>query len=537
MMETRRTVTSKSKSSAPTNRAGFINPPPKKNNSASFFRFACYLIILITISGLLYHRYHDTNAHLKDDFKTFDAQFLNAEMSKFLAKNMSLDSTVSSLRHQRDQLFDSVSHMNTETLSHIGKDIQHSIISLVGGHDEQEHMLSETKQLMGRLQATIDWYVRRAEEATIKSSAGAGGSIPKNKLEEFVRWDLMSNAELHIMHKLVKYLSRHLENIDPKSLAELVHKGYHCTPLQASQQEAVSKFISMDICSEVEWYKLAHAAWPTASRFLDVGANKGYLGSLFLTLWGGAGLGLQPSDLFSLATKLGTWKDSRNPAGYCRDGYAHGTAMYCPSTEERKNERDPVDGRCTAVDPSIRIISVDGSGYLTRVNNRLVRQELPADAAGVNTPLRQGEMWKYVNFAMSDVEGKVRFTKQDAEHNAGFEGGSIKQLTQTDNTEEVNMTSVDLLMSHTGWATVDLLKIDTEGNDNKVLLGAKHAIENFLGIFTFEGGKGITLSEEMLQEYDALGYSCYSTSRAGLFKWSGGCMKEVGSWHLIECFL
>jgi hypothetical protein len=57
-------------------------------------------------------------------------------------------------------------------------------------------------------------------------------------------------------------------------------------------------------------------------------------------------------------------------------------------------------------------------------------------------------------------------------------------------------------------------------------LGAKHAIENFLGMFTFEGGKGITLSKEMLSEYDALGYSCYSTSRAGLFKWTGGCMKE-----------
>jgi hypothetical protein len=60
----------------------------------------------------------------------------------------------------------------------------------------------------------------------------------------------------------------------------------------------------------------------------------------------------------------------------------------------------------------------------------------------------------------------------------------------------------------------------------KVLVGAKDAMRSSLGMFTFEGGKGITLSREMLADYDALGFSCYSTSRAGLFKWSGGCMKE-----------
>ncbi len=44
--------------------------------------------------------------------------------------------------------------------------------------------------------------------------------------------------------------------------------------------------------------------------------------------------------------------------------------------------------------------------------------------------------------------------------------------------------------------------------------------------FRFEGGKGVTLSAEMIQSFDAQGFSCYSTSRAGLFKWSAGCMKE-----------
>jgi hypothetical protein len=60
----------------------------------------------------------------------------------------------------------------------------------------------------------------------------------------------------------------------------------------------------------------------------------------------------------------------------------------------------------------------------------------------------------------------------------------------------------------------------------QVLVGARGAIQNHLGMFTFEGGKGVTLSADMLRSFDAQGFSCYSTSRAGLFKWSAGCMKE-----------
>ena len=38
--------------------------------------------------------------------------------------------------------------------------------------------------------------------------------------------------------------------------------------------------------------------------------------------------------------------------------------------------------------------------------------------------------------------------------------------------EEVNMTSVDRYLEVTGTTSLDILKIDTEGNDNKVLLGS-----------------------------------------------------------------
>lgn len=52
-------------------------------------------------------------------------------------------------------------------------------------------------------------------------------------------------------------------------------------------------------------------------------------------------------------------------------------------------------------------------------------------------------------------------------------GGSIKGLDgDVLTTEEVNMTSVDLFMADNGMQRLDLLKIDTEGNDNKVIYSA-----------------------------------------------------------------
>jgi len=93
-------------------------------------------------------------------------------------------------------------------------------------------------------------------------------------------------------------------------------------------------------------------------------------------------------------------------------------------------------------------------------------------------------------------------------------------------TEEVQLTTIDVFAKRHSLPKIDVLKIDAEGNDNKVMIGASRAIVNTVGLFTFEGGGGVTFSKGMIEELDALGYSCYSTSRAGLFKWNSGCMDE-----------
>lgn len=353
-----------------------------------------------------------------------------------------------------------------------------------------------------------------------------GGDSPS-----FLRWDLISKTDVHIVHKLVQYLTYHLKSPQgQRKLYNLYHHGTQCGALEAAQQEMISKYISMDICAEVEWYKLAHLAWPEAKTFLDIGANKGFLGSLFLSLWGGGKLRSAPQDVFNAATEMGAWKTSRNPSGYCKDGNNLAIPLHCPI-----ERRDEATGRCEHVNPSVRLFSLDGSSYLTETLTSIIKTFPSVATESGQTSASQ--MWTYKNFALSDTEGTARFTKQSREKNPGFEGGGIKASassgeTTTDvkadileTTEEVKMTSVDIF-AKTISSPVDFMKIDTEGNDNKVLRGAKATIASSVGMFTFEGGKGVTFSKDMIVSLDKIGFSCYSMSRAGLFKWNGGCTKD-----------
>ncbi len=73
---------------------------------------------------------------------------------------------------------------------------------------------------------------------------------------------------------------------------------------------------------------------------------------------------------------------------------------------------------------------------------------------------------------------------------------------------------------------MDVLKIDAEGHDGKVLRGAGKLLNSTLGMFAFEGGRKFPLTREDLNIYDSMGYSCFSTSKAGLFSWTHNCMSD-----------
>ena len=67
----------------------------------------------------------------------------------------------------------------------------------------------------------------------------------------------------------------------------------------------------------------------------------------------------------------------------------------------------------------------------------------------------------------------------------------------------------------------------------QIIAGASHAVQHNLGIFTFEGD-GVSLTKAMIDDYDRMGYSCFSTSRAGLFKVSVGKDETGKRWRMIR---
>jgi FkbM family methyltransferase len=171
----------------------------------------------------------------------------------------------------------------------------------------------------------------------------------------------------------------------------------------------------------------------------------------------------------------------------------------------------------------VSVTSFDGSGYISKTLNRLIKT-----FEGASQEVRDGKVWKYLHHAVSDKEGTAYFWAgpKNKDANAGFEGGKLRGVQGSD-TEEVQMITIDAYMQRTGLASVDILKIDAEGNDNKVIRGAHKAIDGGTALFTFEGGGGVAFTKEDIDNLDMRGFSCYSTSRAGLFRWSGGCMSET----------
>jgi hypothetical protein len=242
---------------------------------------------------------------------------------------------------------------------------------------------TEMSSNMGSIWESAEALLQRTDAAVEWLS-----NVPPEEQKYIFRFDTVSYNEAHIVYKLRAGLKKLLRNKTPeaaKKLSDLVQGGYQCSTLQASQQEAIARFIKMDICSEIEWYKVVQIAWPEARQFLDVGANKGYLGSLFVALWGGNGLQLAPSDVLKAATRLESWKDSRNPAGYCQDGFSHGIPLFCPAGAAR----DKHTGKCDVINADLRVTSFDGSSYLMQTLNHIIRTETPIRLQ--TAPIRDGK--------------------------------------------------------------------------------------------------------------------------------------------------
>lgn len=464
-----------------------------------------------------------------------------------------------------DHMLSSLSHAATQFVTTA------SLVAVgAGGRSSREERFKQMEELHSRANSSLSWMIDYGPQSS------------------FLQWTHLSNADVHIVRKLSVFLQQLLPSLSDheqhphngrlwseEEIDQLLTHGYQCTALQASQQELITKFITMDICSEIEWYKVLHLTHPEMKTFLDIGGNKGYLASLLLSLWGGSSMAISPAILLDRIKQLGGWiQDSHKPAGFCREGYNAGIPSYCPYPQWREN----MNGKCqqpASEQDDLRVYSFDHNGYFVEKLTNLMKEVLASDNPAFGS--ERTSPWHYHHLAMGNKVGKARFMKTTTTTGAGTGinpnasgssgSGQVidshntirlkkdlsyqdprkilrkqqqrlqtqpEQQEQQQETEEVPMTTVDhFVFQEANLTHIDVLKINGLGHDNQILAGSHKTIKEFTSVFIFQGGKGVVFTKEMMTEFDSWGFNCYSTSRAGLFKWNGGCMKEryMGSYR------
>lgn len=288
--------------------------------------------------------------------------------------------------------------------------------------------------------------------------------------------------------------------------------------------------VPRDICAETEYYKLAQFSWPGTSRvFLDVGANKGFISALFLKLWGGNAVKISPLELYRASARRELLRRSRHPFGMCKSGSNNGLSLnHHQLTALTSGSNVPTSGKSETI---LKVYSIDGNKNLVDAMNRLIATDLE---------IPESVHWKYYNFAVSNTVGMTYFDSNGGnaskQADIGFEGSKIRKGGGPSSSSSgftalpVNMTTVDAFAERYHIQHVDVLKIDAEGSDNAVLEGSQKLIRNSVSMFVFEAqSPSVTMTAAMIDEYDRLNFSCYSTTKYGLFKWNGGCMPQGGA--------
>jgi len=192
----------------------------------------------------------------------------------------------------------------------------------------------------------------------------------------------------------------------------------------------------------------------------DVGANKGYLGALFLGLWGGGGLKVTPRTIYDIAVKDNMFAGAMRIQGFCEDGLDYAIPLFCPN-----HSRNVTTGICNEENLSVSVHSVEGNTILAKTIQNVITYNM------THENVRSGKSWKYHNYALSETEGTVWFTKSgEGELFLGWEGGKIENQHVPNKTLPVTMTTVDLFIQNQHIENLDILKIDAEGSDMSVSL-------------------------------------------------------------------
>lgn len=251
----------------------------------------------------------------------------------------------------------------------------------------------------------------------------------------------------------------------PWLIAALLRRVWADHPNCVNNRPELLARASLYYCLNDVFFQLAQRELPCATTFLDIGGNKGYTAVELLAHWAPrAGVSLSSWWRAHVNdSSLPQWTDE------LRKGRRIG--WHCGSCHECLSQPSPTRACGNGRSPGVQIHSFDGSPTHVRVARRVWLERFAAQArAGASAE------WRYVHTAVADKGGGfVHFSGVSSELGSIVATGNAAAKNALTRTVRVPVTTVDAYVRAHKLA-VDVLKIDTEGHDGIVLLGANETL-------------------------------------------------------------
>lgn len=266
------------------------------------------------------------------------------------------------------------------------------------------------------------------------------------------------------------------------------------------------------LCPSSRWLELAQATYPCATSFVDIGANKGYTAAAMFSAWARRESGVKgPAHWWRKV-----YGDDAKKCGYCRD---------C------REEAAPAAAcvrRGAGAAGRVRVHSFDGSRAHVERNREAARRHFP----------RMSADWVLNWAAISNVSNTTALFEQGDSERLALARGTVasasRRMAATRRLEPVRVLTIDEYARQASLSHVDVLKIDAEGSDPLVLLGAWRTLRTVRLVY-FEYAMVPIWAEvplkELVADLGGLGFVCYFGGELALVRLSGCWRDEFDITH------
>lgn len=288
-----------------------------------------------------------------------------------------------------------------------------------------------------------------------------------------------------------------IQRVHPHHRRRKHESSYVCTEEEKFFQWDNIDLVTTTICDTITPLRLAQLAFPDASVFFDIGANRGYTTAKIFNLWS-PGHGLNGKTLSSAIQADFDSKRTTNPdsvIGVCEEKFTF-EPMVCVGRSVLTMAFEATFGNCQ-FRRAIKVISFDGQESHVHDQRKTIYKHFPYLHPNYTaTHISESQIkasWEYVHAALTGPSlpsGVTHGYFSDKTDESGklllWKEGLTVPIEKV---KLVPLLTVDAYCKQNGISTVDILKIDAEEHDHKVIEGAYETLrERGVKMLMFEGG-------------------------------------------------